>query len=79
MVKKTASLALSIFLAAGFSLGINIKQAHAYIDVGSATLYLYMFVATAFGALFMLKAFWQRILGRISRFAAIVRRTSKNS
>ena len=78
MVKRAGSLGLSVFLAAGFSLWVNAKQAHAYIDAGSATLFFQLFVAGAFGALFMLKAFWQRILGQISRFTAMVRGANKN-
>ena len=73
MVKRASSLGLSVLLAVGFSLWINAKQAHAYIDVGSATLFFQIFAAWVFGALFMLKAFWQRILGQISRLMAMVR------
>ena len=73
MVKRAGSLGLSVFLAAGFSLWINVKQAHAYIDVGSATIFFQILIASAFGALFMLKAFWRRILGRISRLIAMER------
>lgn len=79
MVKKAGSLGLSVVLAAGFSLWINIKPAHAYIDVGSATLFFQILVAAAFGALFMLKAFWQRVVLQVSRFAALVKGTIKNS
>ena len=79
MVKKAGSLGLSVLLIAGFSLWINIKQAHAYIDVGSATFFFQILVASAFGALFMLKAFWQRILGQIARLLTMIRSTKDNS
>lgn len=79
MVKKAGSVGLSVFLAAGFCLWINVKLAHAYIDVGSATFFFQMFVASAFAGLFMLKTFWQRILGRISRLIVMVRGHRKTS
>ena len=79
MVKRAGSLGLSVFLAAGFAVWLNTKQAHAYIDVGSATFFLQILVASAFGALFTLKVFWQRILGRISRLVTMVRGTKKPS
>lgn len=70
---------MSVLLAAGFYLWINVKQAHAYIDVGSATFFFQIFVASALGALFMLKAFWQRILGQISRLIVMARGIRKTS
>ena len=79
MVKRASSLGLSVLLAVGFSLWINAKQAHAYIDVGSATLFFQIFAASVFGALFMLKAFWQRILWHISRFIVMARGTKKTT
>ena len=78
-MKKVASLGLSVLLVAGFSLWINVKQAHAYIDVGSATFFFQMLVASAFAGLFMLKAFWERIIGHISRLIVIVRGNKKTS
>lgn len=77
MVKRASSLVLSVVLAAGFSFWINVKQAHAYIDVGTATFFLQMLVATAFISLFMLKAFWKRILGHFSRLIVMARGIKK--
>jgi len=79
LVKRVGSLGLSVILAAGFSFWINAKLAHAYIYVGSITFFLQIFVASAFAALFMLKAFWQRILGHISRFIVMARGTKKTT
>ena len=79
MVKRAGSLGLSVLLAAGFSLWINVKQVDAYIDAGSATFFFQMFVASAFAGLFMLKTFWQRILGHISRLIVMVRGSRKTS
>lgn len=79
MLTKAASLFLSIILAAGFSLAITLKQAHAYIEVGSMTFILQMLLASGFAALFMLKTFWRRVLDQISRFLATVRGTKAHS
>ena len=79
MMKRAGSLGLSVLFAAGFALWINAKQAHAYIDVGSATFFIQMLIASAFGALFTLKVFWQRILERISRFLTMVKGSKKTS
>ena len=79
MVKRTGSLLLSAFLAAGFFLWIETKQAHAYIDIGSATFFLQMLVASAFASLFVLKAYWRRVTARLSRVMAIFRGTKEPS
>ena len=79
IVKNVASLGLSVFLAAGFALWTNTKQAYAYIDVGSATFFIQILIASAFGGLFTLKVFWQRILGRVSRIISAAKGTRKSS
>ena len=60
-------LGLAASLAAGFFLWIDVKQAHAYIDVGTATFLFQILAALAIGALFTLKLFWQRIFKGVSR------------
>ena len=73
MYRRLGSLLLSGFLMAGFILAVTTKVAHAYIDVGSASLMLQMLVATAIGSLFAIKVFWHRITGNISRFLSRVK------
>ena len=79
MVKSAASLGLSVLLAAGFALWVNTKPAHAYIDVGSATFFIQILIASALGGLFTLKVFWHRLLGRISRLMSMVKGSKKIS
>ena len=77
MMKRASSLGLSVLLAAGFFLWINVKQAYAYIDVGAASFFFQILVASAFGALFTLKVFWQRILRQVSRLMTVARGNNK--
>ncbi len=76
--KRPGSLFLLVFLASGFSLWVTSKQAHAYIDVGSATFFLQMLIASIFGGLFALKIFWRRAIGRVSRLLAMLKGTNEN-
>ena len=73
MVKRAFSLALSITLAAGFALSVTLKEAHAYIDLGTGAFYLQMLVAVGFGSLFAIKVFWGRITSKVSRFFALIK------
>jgi membrane protein implicated in regulation of membrane protease activity len=73
MIKTGGSLALSVFLAAGFFFWIATKQAHAYIDIGSASFILQIAVASFFGSLFTLKVFWRRVVDKVSRVIAMVK------
>jgi len=77
MLKKTASLFLSIFLAAGFSFWITTKQAHAYIDLSSAGFILQMLFAGFFGGLFALKMFWGRVVNKMSRVVSMLKGTKE--
>jgi len=43
-------------------MNMTIKEAHAYIDIGSGTLILQALVASLFGSIFALKMFWRRIV-----------------
>ncbi len=73
MVKGIGSLSLSIFLAAGFSFWAYTGQAHAYIDIGSASYVIQIAVASLFGGLFTLKIFWRRVVFQISRVVDMVK------
>ena len=50
---------------------VSIKEAHAYIDAGSAGLMLQMLLATLIGGLFALKVFWHNITGKLSKIFAM--------
>lgn len=73
MVKRIGSLSLSLFLAAGFLFWVRTGQAHAYIDIGSASYILQIAVASLFGGLFTLKIFWGKVMFKISQVVSKVR------
>jgi len=73
LIKETASLLLSAFLLGGFFFMVSVKQAYAYIELGSVGFLFQMLIASAFGAAFTLKVYWQNIPGKISRLASRVR------
>ena len=75
MLRRIGSLSLSILLATAFTITVTTKQAHAYIDIGSATFFIQMAVASALASLFMLKTFWQRFLTQISSLLATIKGT----
>ena len=52
-------MGLSAGLIASFVLIVQLKPAHAYIDLGTGSFLLQMLLATAFASLFAFKAFWQ--------------------
>jgi hypothetical protein len=58
-VSKTSSYALLAVLA---SL-LLVREAHAYLDPGAGSYILQILIASLFGALFVLKVFWGRIVG----------------
>lgn len=47
---------------------VNTGEAHAYIDAGSGSLMLQVLAGSALAGAFMLKVFWRRLTGRVSRF-----------
>ena len=57
-VSETSSCALLAVLA---SL-LLVREAHAYLDPGTGSYILQILIAGLFGALFMLKVFWGRIV-----------------
>jgi hypothetical protein len=62
-VLETSSCALLAVLA---SL-LLVREAHAYLDPGAGSYILQILIASLFGALFMLKVFWGRIVGFFSK------------
>ncbi len=67
MYKKLSSFLLSVFLVTGFFMNLTIREAHAYIDIGSGTLMLQALLASLFGSIFALKMFWRRIVDNVNR------------
>ena len=63
VVSETSSCALLAVLA---SL-LLVREAYAYLDPGTGSYILQILVAALFGALFMLKVFWGRIVGFFSK------------
>ncbi len=63
VVSATSSCALLAMLA---SL-LLVREAHAYLDPGAGSYILQILIAGLFGALFMLKVFWGRIVGFFSK------------
>ena len=62
-VSETSSCALLAVLA---SL-LMVREAHAYLDPGAGSYIVQILIAGLFGALFMLKVFWVRIMGFFSK------------
>jgi hypothetical protein len=58
-VSETSSCALLAVLASLFL----VREAHAYLDPGAGSYILQILIAGLFGALFMLKVFWGRVVG----------------
>jgi hypothetical protein len=59
VVSETSSSALLAVLA---SL-LLVREAYAYLDPGTGSYILQILIASLFGALFILKVFWGRIVG----------------
>ena len=70
MHKKLGSFFLSLFLITGFTLAVTTGKAHAYIEIGSATLVIQALLAGLFGGLFAIKMFWRRIMDNLGRLFA---------
>ena len=66
--KRALSFGLSVALIAAFLLTVQVKAAHAYIDLGTGSFLLQMALATVFASLFMVKVYWRRFTGQVSRF-----------
>ena len=70
MAKRLLSLGLSALIIGAFSLMVQMKSAHAYIDLGTGSYLLQMLLATVLASIFMLKVFWHRLTSRIARTIA---------
>ena len=67
MSKKTLSAGYSAALVVAFLMTITVKEAHAYIDLGSGSFMLQMLLAGVFASLFAVKMMWRRFTYRASR------------
>jgi len=61
-----AEITLCALLAVLTSLFLA-REAHAYLDPGTGSYILQILIAGLFGALFMLKVFWGRIVGFLGK------------
>ena len=73
MQKSLGSLLLSVLLVTAFVLAATTKVAHAYIDISYGSFLIQILLGTAFGTLFMIKVFWRRLTGQLSRFLSKMR------
>jgi len=62
-LKRLAPEASSCVLLAALASLLLVREAHAYLDPGAGSYILQILIASLFGALFMLKVFWGRIVG----------------
>ena len=65
MLKGFLSTSLSVLIIIGFTIVIQTKTAHAYIDLGTGSLMLQMLLGGFFASLFAVKVFWKRITTRM--------------
>jgi hypothetical protein len=47
---------------------VTLKQAHAYIDLGSGSFIIQIVLAWLFATLFAIKVFWKRLARQVLRF-----------
>lgn len=66
-LKRFVSEASSCALLAVLASLLLAQEAHAYLDPGAGSYILQILIAGLFGALFMLKVFWGRIVGFFSK------------
>jgi len=62
-LKRPMSETGSCVLLAVLASLLLVREAHAYLDPGTGSYILQVLIAGLFGALFMLKVFWGRIVG----------------
>ena len=74
MHKRVGSLVISVFLINLFLIVVMTKQAHAYIDIGSASYLIQILVATMVASLLAIKVFWQKLLDKANRIFYSVKR-----
>jgi len=66
-LKRFLSEITSFALLAVLASLVLVREAHAYLDPGTGSYILQILIAGLFGALFMLKVFWGRIVGFFSK------------
>ena len=79
MLKRSASVFISVILIATASLLVTTREAHAYIDLGSGSFILQMLLASLFASLFTLKVFWHRVTRSVSRFFSRIKSVTRAS
>ena len=79
MLNKFLSFSISVSLVAGSLLLFQIRAVHAYIDPGTGSFLLQMLLATGLASLFMIKVYWKRLTGQVSRLFAKFRITDVKS
>lgn len=67
-MQRAVSFVCSVFLLAAFFMTVTLKQAHAYIDLGSGSFIIQIVLASLFASLFIIKVFWKRLAGQVLRF-----------
>jgi hypothetical protein len=65
--RRFASEMSSCILLAVLASLVLVREAHAYLDPGTGSYILQILIAGLFGALFMLKVFWGRIVGFLGK------------
>ena len=66
MLKRALSLGLTVFLAIGLAVAVQFDIVYAYIDLGTGSFILQIFLATIFASLFTIKIFWKTLTRRAS-------------
>ena len=67
-MERAVSFVFSVVLLAAFFMTVTLKQAHAYIDLGSGSFIIQIVLASLFVSLFAIKVFWKRLAGQVLRF-----------
>ena len=74
MLHRIGSLVLSAFLVTALLMVVTTKNAHAYIDAGSASFLLQMLVAVSISSLIAIKIFWHRLINIVSGYFSKLKR-----
>ena len=70
------SAAISVFLIVAFSAVLSIKEAHAYLDLGSGSYLIQLLLASVFMSLFTIKLRWHRLTAKVSQLLRMFRRVN---
>ena len=79
MLRKGLSLSISVFLLVGALSVWQLKTVHAYIDLSTGSALIQMLLATGLTSLFMVKIYWSKITGKVSRLFSKTRTTDADS